>query len=69
MITTLISSKGVESNALNNKAGFGNIKDYRFYRSHSYTIFKLKSFIKSRVEIFEKRLLIFSTLKFVDRIM
>ena len=26
------------------KAGFGNIKDYRFYRSHSYTIFKLKSF-------------------------
>ena len=26
------------------KAGFGNIKDYRFYRSHSYTIFRLKSF-------------------------
>ena len=26
------------------KVGFGNIKDYRFYRSHSYTIFRLKSF-------------------------
>lgn len=26
------------------KAGFGNIKDYMFYKSHSYTIFKLKNF-------------------------